>query len=66
MDITMCTSTTRPVRKTCYRAQAKPHRHQSYSNFEYTCHESNGFVYYIPMELNDLRNNRTKLKKEDL
>ena len=49
MDITMCTSTECPQRKTCYRAQAKPDRYQSYSNFEYVCNEESGFEDYIPI-----------------
>ncbi len=46
-DITMCLSESCPVRDTCYRKQAKPDKYQSYSIFDYTCNEDNGFCEYI-------------------
>ena len=57
-DITMCTSTKCPVKEACYRAQATADKLQSYSNFEYTCHEDNGFVYYIPLKLDEIKKRR--------
>ena len=62
MDITMCTSTECPVRKTCYRAQAKPDRLQSYSNFEYTCHENNGFKHYIQLTVEEIKQQSSNQK----
>lgn len=59
MDITMCASTECPVKATCYRAQAKPNKRQSYSNFEYTCHENNGFQYYIQFTLEEIKQRST-------
>jgi len=56
-DVTMCTSNECPVKDTCYRAQATPDKLQSYSNFEYTCNENNGFSYYIPFKLDEIKNN---------
>ena len=56
MDVTLCTSIECPVKNTCYRAQAKPERlRQKYFNFEYTCHEYNGFVYYIALTLDEMK-----------
>lgn len=49
-DITMCTSENCPVRDSCYRVQAKPNQFQSWSNFEYTCNENNGFEDFIKNE----------------
>lgn len=47
-DITMCTSEYCPMKFSCYRANAEPNPlWQSYSDFEYTCHEENGFCDYI-------------------
>ena len=46
-DITMYTSENCPVRDSCYRVQANPSDLQSWSDFEYTCNEDNGFAYYI-------------------
>lgn len=54
MDITLCTSQKCPVRDICFRSQAEPSPQQRYSNFEYTCHEENGFAYYIQMSLNKI------------
>ena len=47
-DITMCASQNCPEWDKCYRAQAKPDKYQSWSNFEYVCNESSGFQDYIP------------------
>ena len=49
-DITMCTSSKCPERKNCYRSTAKPGELQSWSNFEYTCNEDNGFTDFIKNE----------------
>lgn len=57
-DLTLCSSNECPVKDTCYRAQATPDKLQSYSNFEYTCNEDNGFVYYIPLELDVIKRKR--------
>ena len=46
-DITMCTSGNCPMREECYRVRAKPEKHQSWSNFEYTCNENSGFEDFI-------------------
>lgn len=46
MDITMCSSVNCPERNSCYRSRANPSEFQSYSNFEYTCNENNGFEYF--------------------
>ncbi len=46
MDITMCSSVNCPERNSCYRSRANPSEIQSYSNFEYTCNENNGFEYF--------------------
>ena len=46
-DITMCTSETCDMKECCYRVIAKPDKLQSYSNFEYTCNEDNGFEYFM-------------------
>ena len=47
-DITLCSSLHCPVKGSCFRATAKPNpARQSYCNFEYTCHEDNGFVDFI-------------------
>lgn len=48
-DITMCSSENCPIRKDCYRHEAKPDRLQSYSNFGYTCNVDNGFCDYIKL-----------------
>lgn len=52
-DITLCTAELCPYRDTCYRYKAEPDKLQSYSNFEYTCNENNGFEYYIPIKRDD-------------
>ena len=49
-DITMCTSENCKYINKCYRARAKPEKHQSWSNFEYTCNENSGFEDFIPLE----------------
>ena len=46
-DITMCYSRDCHDRNNCYRACAKPSEFQSWSNFEYTCYEDNGFTDFI-------------------
>lgn len=46
-DITMCASKDCPERNNCYRACAEPSEFQSWSNFEYTCNEENGFKDFI-------------------
>lgn len=46
-DITMCASKDCPERNNCYRSCAKPSEFQSWSNFEYTCNEENGFKDFI-------------------
>ena len=49
-DITMCFSRDCPERNNCYRECAKPSEFQSWSNFEYTCNEDNGFTDFIKNE----------------
>lgn len=49
-DITMCSSINCPERDNCYRAIAKSSKWQSWSNFEYTCNENNGFEDFIKRE----------------
>ena len=46
-DITMCTSENCPMRDKCYRVRSNPSEYQSWSNFEYTCNENNGFEDFI-------------------
>ena len=47
-DMTLCSSLHCPVKGDCFRATAKPNPvKQSYYNFEYTCHEDNGFADFI-------------------
>ena len=47
-DMTLCSSLHCPVKGDCFRATAKPNPvRQSYYNFEYTCHEDNGFTDFI-------------------
>ena len=47
-DMTLCSSLNCPVKGDCFRATAKPSQvKQSYYNFEYTCHEDNGFADFI-------------------
>ena len=48
-DITICASENCPEREECYKAQAKPSKLQSWSNFEYTCNEESGFCDFIKM-----------------
>lgn len=47
-DITMCSSEQCPMKDKCYRTTAKSSKYQSWSNFEYTCHENNGHEDFIP------------------
>ena len=49
-DITMCSSENCPMRYKCYRAQSKANEYQSWSNFEYTCNENNGFEDFIAIK----------------
>ena len=49
-DITMCTSENCPYIDRCYRVRAKPSKYQSWSNFEYTCNEDNGFENFISVK----------------
>lgn len=50
-DMTLCSSLHCPVKGDCFRAIAKPNPvRQSYYNFEYTCHEDNGFTDFIKNE----------------
>ena len=49
-DIAMCTSENCPYKDKCYRVVAKPVEDQSWSNFEYTCNENNGFEDFIPVK----------------
>ena len=50
-DMTLCSSLHCPVKGDCFRATAKPSPvRQSYYNFEYTCHEDNGFTDFIKNE----------------
>lgn len=50
-DMTLCSSLHCPVKGDCFRATAKPNPvKQSYYNFEYTCHEDNGFADFIKNE----------------
>lgn len=49
-DITMCLSNDCDKYLTCYRAQAKPDKVQSYNNFSTYCHKRSGFCEYIPTE----------------
>ena len=47
-DMTLCNSLHCPVKGDYFRATAKPSQvKQSYYNFEYTCHEDNGFADFI-------------------
>ena len=47
-DMTLCSSLHCPVKGDCFRATAKPNPvRQSYYNFEYSCHEDNGFTDFI-------------------
>lgn len=46
-DITMCSSINCTKRDNCYRATAKASKWQSWSNFECTCNENNGFEDFI-------------------
>ena len=46
----MCTSGNCEMREKCYRVRAKPGKYQSWSNFEYTCNENNGFEDFIPVK----------------
>ena len=46
-DMTMCSSQACPMKYECYRKMAIPNKFQSFSNFEYTCNEQNGFKDYI-------------------
>ena len=59
-DITMCYSRNCPERNNCYRACAKPSEFQSWSNFEYTCNEENGFEDFIKNEKVDFLWNRER------
>ena len=46
-DITMCSSSECSMKNNCYRSTAKPDTLQSWSNFEYTCNEANGFEWFM-------------------
>lgn len=45
-DITMCRSNDCPKRSHCYRAQAKPDKLQSYSDFSAECFQYNFLRYW--------------------
>ena len=70
-DMTLCSSLHCPVKGDCFRATAKPNPvRQSYYNFEYTCHEDNGFTDFIKNEKkgwilvnNDKETTHEKLQK---
>lgn len=49
-DITMCSSENCPMRYECYRSQSETNKHHSWSNFEYTCNENNGFEDFIAIK----------------
>ena len=49
-DITMCLSDSCDRFLTCYRAQAKPNKVQSYSDFSTYCNRRSSFCEYIPMK----------------
>lgn len=54
------------MRESCFRAQARPNPFgQSYSNFEYVCHEQSGFCNFIRIEDGDILNDSEKLKRGD-
>lgn len=66
MDMTLCSSKFCPMRESCFRAQARPNPfRQSYSNFEYVCHEQSGFCNFIRIEDGDILNDSRKLKRGD-
>lgn len=66
MDMTLCSSKFCPMRESCFRAQARPNPFgQSYSNFEYVCHEQSGFCNFIRIEDGDILNDSKKLKRGD-
>lgn len=66
MDMTLCSSKFCPMRESCFRAQARPNPFgQSYSNFEYVCHEQSGFCNFIRIEDGDILNDSRKLKRGD-
>lgn len=48
-DITMSSSINCPMQESCYRVKAMPEKLQSWSNYEYSCNEDNGFENYIKM-----------------
>ena len=59
MDMTLCSSKFCPMRESCFRAQARPNPFgQSYSNFEYVCHEQSGFCNFIKIDEGDVLNDK--------
>lgn len=50
-DITMCSTNNCPIKNDCYRARATASEHQSWSNFEYTCNENNGYPDFILVKI---------------
>lgn len=53
-DITKCSQNGCPMADTCYRVKAEDNPFwQSWTNYEYTCNEGDGFSMYI-------KNNKTK------
>lgn len=62
-DITMCLSNDCDRYLTCYRAQAKPNKLQSYSNFSTYCNRRSGFCEYISMKMS-LDNEYKRLEEE--
>lgn len=46
-DISMCSSDNCPMKDKCYRSTATASKYQSWSNFEYTCNENNGYADFI-------------------
>ena len=59
-DITMCRSSDCPKRSHCYRAQAKPDKLQSYSDFSAECSQYNFLRYWSMSGESDEMKNSNK------
>lgn len=57
LTITMCSSNYCPIKNECFRAISYIDESQSLYNFEYECHEGNGFQMFI----NDFRKDKSEL-----
>ena len=55
-DITMCSTNNCPIKNDCNRTRATASEHQSWSNFEYTCNENNGYPDFILVKDNENNN----------